>query len=193
MRKINNDEVRNFAPHRIAFETKSHNLEGRIYSDGFRATGLLTGYLPSRYHESVIGAAYVVCSYGTPIAWFKSCEWFIPPVRYSATTSKHQSMLGIFRNFHHDWAEEAPQVSITEDHEWNESHKTFRLLVEFDAVDPRVGFHLHNVWTLTRAKYDWKLDNGEGQRESIGINADWTDEKCEDIRQAVRATIFTAY
>ena len=192
MRKIINDEVSRFAPQQIAFETKSHNLKGCIYSDGFRAT-CDTGELPSRYHESVIDASYVVFSYRTPIAWFKSGEWFIPPVRYSVTTSKHQSMLGIFRNFRHNWAEDAPRVSITEDYAWNDSHKTFRLLVEFDAVDPRVGFHLHNVWTLTRTKYGWKLDNGEGQRESIGINADWTDEKCESIRQAVRATIFTAF
>ena len=193
MRKINNDEVRYFAPQQIAFETKSHNLKGRIYSDGFRAT-CDTGALPSRYHESVIDASYVVFSYETPIAWFKSCEWFIPPVHYSVTTSKHQSVLRIYCDgFCHNWAEDAPQVSITEDIAWNDSHKTFRLLVEFDAVDPRVGFHLHNVWTLTRTKYDWKLDNGEGQRESIGINADWTDEQCENVRQAVRATIFTQF
>ena len=192
MRKINNDEVRNFAPHRIAFETKSHHLEGRIYSDGFR-TWCGTGYLPSRYHESVIGAPYVVFSYGTPIAWFKSGEWFIPPVTYSVTTSKHQSSLGIFRSFRHDWAEDAPQVSITEDTEWNKSHKTFRLLVDFDAVDPSIGLTTRNVWTLTRTKYDWKLDNGAGQREPIGINADWTDERCENVRQAVRATIFTKF
>ena len=53
MRKINNDEVRYFAPQQIAFETKSHNLKGRIYSDGFRAT-CDTGALPSRLDRRAV-------------------------------------------------------------------------------------------------------------------------------------------
>ena len=36
---------------------------------------------------------YIVYSYGTPIAWHHSGGWEIPAVRYSVTTSKHQSLV----------------------------------------------------------------------------------------------------
>jgi len=36
---------------------------------------------------------YVVYSYGTPIAWHHAGGWEIPAVRYSVTTSKHQSIV----------------------------------------------------------------------------------------------------
>jgi hypothetical protein len=31
-----------------------------------------------------------VYSYGTPIAWHTNTGWFIPDLKYSVTTSKHQ-------------------------------------------------------------------------------------------------------
>ena len=57
-----------------------------------------TGRLP-RDWESVlntdtvtVGVDYVVYSYGTPIAWLRSDgAWAIPPVKYSLTTTRHQT------------------------------------------------------------------------------------------------------
>lgn len=37
------------------------------------------------------GSAYVVWSYSTPIAWTSESGTVVPPVRYSVTTSQHQS------------------------------------------------------------------------------------------------------
>lgn len=38
------------------------------------------------------GPVFVVYSYGTPIAWFTEADgWTIPDVKYSVTTSRHQS------------------------------------------------------------------------------------------------------
>jgi hypothetical protein len=50
------------------------------------------GHLPSQYHESARKAHYVVYSYNTPIAWYvPTVGWVTPNVRYSVTTSRHQS------------------------------------------------------------------------------------------------------
>ena len=58
---------------------------------------LLFGSLPSSYSKTLKGlddANYVVKSYDTPIG-FHSEEhgWVIPKVKYSRTTSKHQSQV----------------------------------------------------------------------------------------------------
>lgn len=40
------------------------------------------------------GAAFVVYSYRTPIAWWSEAHgWTVPPVKYSVTTSRHQSQV----------------------------------------------------------------------------------------------------
>lgn len=66
----------------------------------FAASG---GRLPSEYRDALESAlrdnpsVYVVYSYGTPIAWTTLGKMtgryvtVIPPVKYSATTSKHQT------------------------------------------------------------------------------------------------------
>ena len=58
------------------------------------------GALPDRYRVEIAAAfkragrnLYVVRSYRTPIAWWDGTEWTIPDVRYSVTTSKHQSLV----------------------------------------------------------------------------------------------------
>jgi len=53
------------------------------------------GRLPEEYWESAGHASYMVWSYGTPIAWLDhySNEWVRPDVKYSVTTSKHQSKI----------------------------------------------------------------------------------------------------
>lgn len=52
-----------------------------------------TGRLPESLWPSVRNATYVVYSYDTPIGWFLDDEWVIPDVKYSVTTSRHQSAL----------------------------------------------------------------------------------------------------
>ncbi len=58
-------------------------------------TGRLTGDELERFYRGVdAGFRYVVTSYGTPIAWVtKDGEVYRVARKFSATTSKHQSML----------------------------------------------------------------------------------------------------
>lgn len=52
------------------------------------------GELPFEYVEKFNAElpTYVVFSYATPIAWWSAAHgWTIPAVKYSATTSRHQS------------------------------------------------------------------------------------------------------
>jgi hypothetical protein len=51
-----------------------------------------TGRLPDEYEQQLRldRPSYIVYSYGTPIAWHSDKGWFIPEVKYSVTTSKHQ-------------------------------------------------------------------------------------------------------
>lgn len=59
------------------------------------------GYLPREFANELaervrVGAVgYVVYSYGTPIAWRDDARehWVIPDVKYSRTTSKHQTIV----------------------------------------------------------------------------------------------------
>ena len=55
------------------------------------------GWLPewAGHSLSKVGWAYVVFSYETPIGWFdyRRGMWVVPRVRYSNTTSRHQSLL----------------------------------------------------------------------------------------------------
>lgn len=63
-----------------------------------------TGYLPREHVHALYGAVqansllYVVSSYATPIAWAvrfgaDGVEWIQPPVKYSVTTTRHQSVV----------------------------------------------------------------------------------------------------
>ncbi len=79
------------------------------------------GRLPEAYRELMrqhfekFGCLYVVYSYDTPIAWYPlphpkqhlddECEWTVPPVKYSVTTTQHQRVVvmeihnpGFYRN-----------------------------------------------------------------------------------------------
>jgi hypothetical protein len=58
------------------------------------------GRLPARFGPALGSASsapdfYVVFSYATPIAWFANGEWSVPAVKYSSTTSRHLSSLGL--------------------------------------------------------------------------------------------------
>jgi hypothetical protein len=51
------------------------------------------GMLPDT-HISLLESenpSYIIYSYGTPIAWYGTYGWNIPAIKYSMTTSKHQS------------------------------------------------------------------------------------------------------
>jgi hypothetical protein len=37
--------------------------------------------------------SYIVYSYATPIAWFGKIGWVLPAIKYSQTTSRHQSIV----------------------------------------------------------------------------------------------------
>lgn len=73
------------------------NMKGR------RGINPCTGLLPQTYHSEFFRAIqepdfYVVISYGTPIAWFADHTWYVPRVRYSASTSRQQSALNLVRD-----------------------------------------------------------------------------------------------
>ena len=74
--------------------------------EGFKTSGALSGgpykfyaklgpvgILPREYEASVRGADYVIYSYATPIAWRTQGQWHTPDVKYSVTTSRHQSRI----------------------------------------------------------------------------------------------------
>jgi hypothetical protein len=51
------------------------------------------GRIPREYRASLMDAEYVVYSYVTPIAWRTQGQWVTPDVKYSVTTSRHQSRI----------------------------------------------------------------------------------------------------
>lgn len=56
------------------------------------------GQMPQEYGRQYLDAQgavdfYAVYSYDTPIAWFSNGAWFVPPVKYSPTTSRHLSAI----------------------------------------------------------------------------------------------------
>lgn len=55
------------------------------------------GRLPQEFWANLATAPYVVYSYETPIAWLNSrnVEWVAPDVKYSRTTSAHQSKISL--------------------------------------------------------------------------------------------------
>lgn len=78
-------------------ERREFNCNGTLFGRN-RAPLSPFGQLPLGYHdefEIACGASdfYAVYSYRTPIAWYANGSWYVPPVRYSVTTSRHQGRL----------------------------------------------------------------------------------------------------
>jgi len=74
----------------VSFETHG-NLSGETATPGYPKQ---IGRLPEQYHDDISRAAYLVYSYGTPIAWmYADGEWTMPGEKYSQTTSQHQSKI----------------------------------------------------------------------------------------------------
>jgi hypothetical protein len=76
----------------------------RNTTGSLRAGDIFSGYgrLPepwrSELQEQVTD--YVIYSYATPIAWHDiEVGWFFPPVKYSVTTSQHQSLVSTALGF----------------------------------------------------------------------------------------------
>ena len=81
------------------------------------------GNLPARYYDSARVASFHIFSYSTPIAWFaiiphdmadldavlavlddEGGEWVMPNVKYSITTTSHQSLVSAaLGGYHHSW------------------------------------------------------------------------------------------
>lgn len=104
VRKIRNNAVARHADVYPATPVDGYgNLSYTPYPWG---TGHLPRALKNIFHNRshpyrspfIKGTIY---SYGTPIAWFDSeyGVWVVPDVRYSVTTSKHQSTLWALRNY----------------------------------------------------------------------------------------------
>lgn len=51
-----------------------------------------TGMLPDQYHYLLEDAEYIVYSYATPILWYANGAWHYPKLKYSHSTSRHQSI-----------------------------------------------------------------------------------------------------
>lgn len=73
------------------FQSNTGNFHGSWGGNG------TTGWLPEPWRSKFLAAisatgTYVVLSYDTPIAWWDATTgWVIPDVKYSPTTSRHQS------------------------------------------------------------------------------------------------------
>ncbi len=73
--------------HRQAFTT-----HGALWGRPGPAPRAYGGYLPAEYRAEAREAVYVVYSYSTPIGWENPDGTVtIPDVKYSVTTSKHQT------------------------------------------------------------------------------------------------------
>ena len=74
-----------------------NSMCGRINPDGgYMSNGRIYGDAAVlwRIDETAARIRYVVYSYATPIAWVRdNGEWVVPAEKYSATTSRHQSIV----------------------------------------------------------------------------------------------------
>jgi len=91
--KIVNKDATSYIQNRINF--KASNFYGYNFSLATEPSGIPTGRLNSDLvallHRDE--PLYIVYSYGTPIAWYGRYGWHSPAVRYSSTTSRHQSIV----------------------------------------------------------------------------------------------------
>lgn len=73
-----------------SFEGKRLGESGAAHLHMGRLRGTFAAYLQGRGEK----VAYLVTSYGTPIAWYDvEAGWTIPPNKYSTTTSRHQGVV----------------------------------------------------------------------------------------------------
>ena len=95
MKIITNSDAPDYIRERRDFQNTTGSLYARTATDVL--DGYLTGYLPHEERDRLRAAiaerpTYIVYSYNTPIGWMEAEGWHIPEVRYSSTTSRHQSL-----------------------------------------------------------------------------------------------------
>ena len=86
-----NKKASEYIQHRINFTASNFS--------GFITTSQQTKYATGRLPSDVVlqlqldEIDYVIYSYGTPIAWHGKFGWSVPAIKYSSTTSRHQSIV----------------------------------------------------------------------------------------------------
>lgn len=90
---IANNKATEYIQNRINF--KASNLSGFNLPFDKECFRIATGRLPSDVVSQLEldEPTYVVYSYGTPIAWHGKFGWYLPAIKYSQTTSRHQSIV----------------------------------------------------------------------------------------------------
>lgn len=91
MKQINQRDAEHYISTRQEFKASALSGEYKNYcSDIGRLND--TDSLELGRVMSETGGAYIVRSYGTPIAWFTLLEgWYLVSQKFSVTTSKHQN------------------------------------------------------------------------------------------------------
>jgi hypothetical protein len=91
--KITNIKAIEYIQNRINFDAS--NLHGYLISSSPDCFSPATGRLPSDVVSQLQldEPDYIVYSYGTPIAWHGKFGWSLPAIKYSQTTSRHQSIV----------------------------------------------------------------------------------------------------
>ena len=86
--RTSNTKAGDLIADRVAFT--GNNLYGVLTS--YDQVVHLIGQLPIEFEQQLKldKPNFIVYSYNTPIAWHSDKGWFIPEVKYSVTTSKHQ-------------------------------------------------------------------------------------------------------
>ena len=92
--RISNADATPYINNRINFI--GSNFYGVIQSPDhkpidFRNYGYLDTLLIAELNKDE--PSFIIYSYNTPIAWFGKVGWVIPSVKYSSTTSRHQSIV----------------------------------------------------------------------------------------------------
>ena len=88
--RTSNKNAVDLISNRIAF-TGSH-FYGVVTPPDFNQHKPIVGMLPSEFIDILEDAEYIVYSYETPIFWFANGSWHYPKVKYSNSTSRHQSI-----------------------------------------------------------------------------------------------------
>ena len=92
--RISNSDAGAYITNRIGFigsnffsivQAPDHN------PNDFRTYGYLDTLLIAELNKDE--PSYIIYSYNTPIAWYGKVGWVIPSVKYSSTTSRHQSLV----------------------------------------------------------------------------------------------------
>jgi hypothetical protein len=90
---IANTKATEYIQNRINFEAS--NFKGFNLSLAPNCFQISFGRLPSDIVATFAQQEvdYIVYSYGTPIAWHGKFGWHLPAIKYSQTTSRHQSIV----------------------------------------------------------------------------------------------------